>query len=847
MLITHLELFKFIRFSLNQIDTFKYSPEKLIQIILGSNGSGKSSLIELLTPLPPDSNDFSKDGYKVVHITKSGNSYVLKSSFNPTRHNFLKNDEELNPGGTITVFRELVKIEFGITNEIHDLMIGRELFHNMSFARRREWFTKLSDTNYDYALKVYNKLRERSRDITGALKLAKNRYTNEAAKVISVEEESKLKEDAELTHKELNLLIENSAPLDNSVNYYKNEKTEKLIELEKLSDKLLRMRCVAPYGTYAYGINPNGMKEVNEWREPIKVCFNSVEEIDVVVNELSHKVTAIDTLINTNVEEYSRLTEKINILIKTGNEGIKELNDRVMNLNMKECSLRSYLKLGILIEEDPLILINALDSVYENISNIALTIPENRDKKFSRDKLNELKTTIVKYKDEKIQLISDVSKLEARIIHLETHKANGSIACPSCNHKWIPGYSDEHLNQLVIQLTTSNENLNIVNKKIEGIEKDIEANEEYSKEYNEYVRCITNWPVLKPIWDKLIDNDFIRNRPRVIPSMLDKFKIDLDYELKIKNVKNEIVELEELIKLAEAVGDANLNELQNRLVEVTTFIDNKTAELNKLRKDISGYVEYKKELIEAFKLESKIHELIKHVETANKNMVEMMRRETLSHCIRQLQSSLALKETTLNAINLQKGIIEDLKKQIDILTIEEESSKLLVKTLSPTEGLIASGMLGFIKAFIGQMNNIIKKIWSYPLRVYDCGCDDGELDFKFQLDVENGQNIVPDIKLGSAGMKEVVDLAFKIVAMKYLHIANGPLVLDEFSKNLDTTHRVSAMNNLKLLMDNGSFSQLFMVSHDYEVYGIFTNADIVVLDSRNITVNSKYNECVVIN
>ena len=375
MLITELKLRKFKRFALSQIDEFTITPTALIQLILGSNGCGKSSLIRQLSPLPASADDFYKDGSKVIHISSRGNNYILQSTFSPVRHSFIRNDEpDLNPGGSVTVFKELVKQEFGITTDVHDLMIGEELFDEMSPMRKRDWFTKLADTNYDYALSVFNKLKERSRDTVGALKLNKNRLTSETAKLISPEEETKLREDTRLIQKELTLLMEQSAPLTNSIKYYENEKNVNLIELEKLSNKLLRMKYVAPYGTHPYGIDPTTPLERDDWGELIRVGFTSIEDVERVINDLSHKATAIEVLLNNALKEHTLINDKIDILVKTGNEGISALQtslDKLKAAKVVELAKRNL----ALANVDARVSINAFDSVYEIITSIAMSIP----------------------------------------------------------------------------------------------------------------------------------------------------------------------------------------------------------------------------------------------------------------------------------------------------------------------------------------------------------------------------------------------------------------------------------------------------------------------------------------
>jgi DNA repair exonuclease SbcCD ATPase subunit len=55
MKILKLILRGYTRLQLKQITEFVYTPTDSIQIIIGTNGSGKSSILEELSPLPADS------------------------------------------------------------------------------------------------------------------------------------------------------------------------------------------------------------------------------------------------------------------------------------------------------------------------------------------------------------------------------------------------------------------------------------------------------------------------------------------------------------------------------------------------------------------------------------------------------------------------------------------------------------------------------------------------------------------------------------------------------------------------------------------------------------------------
>lgn len=847
MRITYLELVGFKRMALNSVNSFAFTPSEPVQMILGTNGSGKSSLIAELTPLPADPAAYLKEGSKTIQITHRGNSYTLKSTFSPTaKHSFEKDGEEKNDGGTATAQRELVRQEFGITPEIHELLIGLERFHAMSPSRRREWFTKLSDISYDYALQVFARLKERSRDLSGSLKLARKRLVTESAKIITDAEEVRLRSDVETTHRELNLLIEQSAPLARSIELIRQDRRHGFDELGNLSRKLLNMRFSSPLS--AYGLDENTELRRDDWGELVRPHFDSLEQIDSHIDIIRHEITAREALLNKAVQEHGKLEETIAILTRTGEAGMQSLKERQAALRESRNEVLAKRQLGI-EGIDPLTAPQALEAVRESLTQTFAALPDNSEKRYSQTRQSECNAVLLEVKNQRAALSAELTKAVATKAHMEVHKSSGQLSCPACGHHWVLNYSEERYVQLQEAIATLEQDISKLDKKIEEISAEITAIAEYGALYGAYQRCVRAWPVLNPFWGYLGEQLLVTHSPRKAAVVLEVFGADIELEVQARKLDEQLREVQELMTAAEKIGDATLGESQEKLHSCTLTIELLTAQLSHYRTKLAEYSQYRRQLAEGIELGARINELMVKQEALNDDLIEAIRRDTLNHCVRQLQHSLAIKQETLSAAVLQKGIVKDLEQQIALQSVEEEAAKLLVKQLSPTDGLIAEGLLGFIRNFTSQMNNLIRKIWSYPLQILECGVSSAtgaELDYKFPLMVKTKTNVAPDIKQGSTGMREIVDLAFKVVAMRYLDLAESPLYLDEFASSLDEEHRSSGIITIKNLMDQQPFTQLFMVSHYLSSYGSFTNAQVCVLDASNITVPDKYNQHVVI-
>lgn len=847
MKIVSLELIGFKRMALNQVGLFKITLTQAVQLILGTNGSGKSSLIAELSPLPANPADYLKEGSKTIWITHRGSSYVLKSWFSPSqKHSFEKDGEQLNDGGTVTVQKELVRQEFGITAEIHDLLIGRIRFTDLEPTKRRMWFTRLSDTSYDYALAVFQRLKDRLRDTSGALKLAKKRLVAEEAKVISDAEQEKLQREVHEIAAELNFLQAQRAPVERPSAAYQSEIAQGLQDLERLSHRLLRQRIVPPsrVDTTVYAPDWTGIRVRT---------FSSLQDVSDAIDACKHEISVNQELINKLVAEHRKIEETVTVLKRTGAEGVASLQaKRNALLDQAEALYgQRTLKIALDVEANPAVLRQALESVREQLTQIFSELPANEDKRYSTARLQELQQQTLAAKDERTRKSGLLTRLVGFKSHLEAHKNTDAVKCPQCSFSWHLGYSEEKYQQTLEQIGQGEDELRKQEQSIEALEAQAKGIREYSELYRAYMRITQAYPVLGNFWDHLAETGYVLNAPRAAIPLLDHFAGDLELEIQADALAKQSREVDALIKDAEQVGDASLAEQQLKLEEVTLHIEGLTARLNRAREQQEEYVLYRQRVSESQEMAAKIALMRTNLSSANEQMVEMLRREMIQQAVRHLQHLLYMKEETLSAVNVQKSIIADIQANISRLELEEEAAKMAVRELSPTEGLIAEGLLGFIRSFVAQMNNLIRKIWTYPLVVRDCGSVDSEgaeLDYKFPMMVQSKENIVPDVGLGSTGQQEIVNLAFKVTAMAYLHLSEAPLYLDEFASSLDEAHRSSASATIKALMDQRPFTQLFMVSHYSAQYGALSNAEICVICPSNITVpvEHKYNQHVVI-
>lgn len=823
MKILSIELFGYTRFKLSQINRIKITTTEIIQLILGTNGVGKSSLMEELTPLPANHADFTKDGYKIIELSNNKSHYLLTSKFSPKQeHSFLKDGNELNEGGTITVQKELVKQEFGITPEIHDLIIGNEKFHLMSPARRREWFLKLGETSYEYPIKIFNRLKDKLRDVQGGIKLNKKRLVTETNKVIKQEDIKQYQNDIELLHFIVSNLIRNKTQISSDLDYIQEEKNKILNSIGQISRMVLSTKLHNPL--------PNEV--------------HSEEELYFHIRRSEESLTSLAKTLKEKVDEVTEL-ERIFLLLNTSsNSDITELQKQYEILITQYEENKKKQKLNLTFDNPDQIL-NLVISLFPILESVLDEFPANTDRHYSRHTLDNTSRLLFKLTDEKNKLETQYRKTQSHLDHIETHLKEGKVQCPKCEHLFIKDYSEKEHQTVKSILSKTEAEITALVKSIDTTTERLTHIQTYGRKFKEFKQLTESFHQIKPFWDMILKEDYIINQPSMIVIQLSLLEADLKLALNNKAHQEEIKRIEEIIDSVKKTQITNLDSVKARIALLSEEIDrivSKQKETSDQLEKLTIFQHKTKALQQQYE---ELQMLDRFITENTNDHYRLYKNDFLNKLIRQFQSVLAIKERTLYESSLQIKLIEDIQQQINILERDEETLKLLTNTLSPSDGMIAEGLFGFIKSFVKQMNQIIKKTWTYNLEIIPCGLsDDGgvDLDYKFPLKVQNSSRPTPDVSKGSSSMKEITDLAFRIVAMKCLGLSQSPLYLDEFAKTLDHQHKLNAVVSIKSLMEQQAFTQLFIISHDFSQYGSFAKTEVTVLDDANILVPGEYNK-----
>ena len=78
-MIVKLILKGYIPLNTKGVEYFETDQLGLMNILIGRNGHGKSSILNEASPMPPENADYVEDGYKYVEIINKGKRYYLES------------------------------------------------------------------------------------------------------------------------------------------------------------------------------------------------------------------------------------------------------------------------------------------------------------------------------------------------------------------------------------------------------------------------------------------------------------------------------------------------------------------------------------------------------------------------------------------------------------------------------------------------------------------------------------------------------------------------------------------------------------------------------------------------
>ena len=819
MKIIKLILNKYKRFTLTKPDVFEYVPEKKVQIILGTNGSGKSSLLSELTPIPPNKGDFRPGGCKEIHIEHNGKLYVLTGDFTKSpRYSFSVDGEELNPSGTLSIQKTLVSQHFDVDKDIYKLVSGKSSFSAMTLGERRKWFTELLDSNLEYALGVYKRLTEHKRDLEGTIKILRTKATREKENLLKPSDIIKIEEEISFLKKYKEDLLSRKEDVENfNVRDYIDSHNEKLMNT---------------INSYRLNSNPPIRDNPNNTTSMVDKINSEVKVLQQQADALHQQLSKL----HTNKEEIS--TTEVSTLEQELDK-VKQDIGNLMSLIPEE------LELTLTDVEE---FVRVYQTVYVRLSELFADMPHDPDRIYHKDnlnKLNEERLKLIKHIDTDEKLLE--SKIEEKN-KLDALYKQDDVECPKCHHTWKPGYTDrEHHLQLSKEIEELHHRITTRRKRVNEIEDHLKLIQERTSKLSEVYNIFNRWDQLQTVWKYIERNtDLYTGGEPVISTLYQLYDISTKVS-PISNLLKEYTSIKKEIEQAKKIDKLQIDNLKNQIDTLTEQYHNVKDRIRTLEKKARFYTKVTNQLHHIQREFDNLNEELENRKDMYSKSSKLLEQHVLNNVITLINNILVEKEKMYNETMLFSNTISELEKQIDELTAKKEVTDMIIEALSPKQGLIGKVIIPKINAIIDAVNEKISTVWTYPLEIVKYDPETiTKLDYKLKVLV-NGTEIVDDIKDTSSAMKEIIDLAFRLVVLSYKQL-DVPLYLDEFGKSMDSIHRTRIYQMLVQTADVSPYTHVFIVSHFVSSYGSVSNADFVIMSEDNIDIPGgvEYNKVVTI-
>lgn len=759
--------------------------------ILGTNGSGKSSLLQECNAFPAIKSKYKTGGSKEVWFKHQGTRYYSLSSFEEDTPSYtlhdMDNDIALVNQGNQTTYKKVL-YDLLKWNEKHKALLYETPIAELPPSARKNTFSLLNGDDVEKGLSLYFKLVKQNKDIKAQLAYINQRY--EATK------------DRQIT--------------DEQYQSYLTELQRIRLEGDKLD--LLRTPTTLSKGQIEDLLNSKDIQLTNlnsVLIEQDNKLNSKLKEIDLDLNDLDIEYNKITNLIIQLESESKYIAKDLDELEKNKYqiENLKDIDEVNLLTNINKLKIE-LLQLENIINPNidqlnTFSRLNKLNDLYSTYWSEDILTTD----------LNQVKQTLDNYRiweDTRVRYVESISSCQT-----EHNKLNNGIglACPNCNTPLLIGDTGVLSASLLEQKLISLQN---------EFKQHLADGEKYSQVsglVDLYDRCKALYQHLKNEWD-----GGIKKLPEKITELRLRYQTSLDWEKKQK-LEHELLKLNNLwlmIKDKPSYDEQRLIVLQNAYAACFDKLH-----LNKQRLNI--LITIKELNLNYIKTKESIIKINKEQLDLNNELIKCLNDINILNQLSLVNKNILEVNTILTQHSSSEELLNQYKSDINKLTNEQIVINKLMDKLSPIDGELALAMVGNINSVLQEANHILSLTWSYPLEFILYKTEEST-ELKYQLPMlVNEEHHLMDINEGSSSIKEIGNFALTMALLRHLGLNDLPLYLDEFGRTMDVVHRSEAYRAIYHLYEIGYFSQLIMVSHHSDVYS-GVSMGLTVLCDKNIQI-----------
>jgi len=824
----------FAGLGLHDIKEFDFSIRKKMMIILGGNGCGKSSFLDVYFPLALAKTDFRVGGSYVNFSEKDGIRY--KFSMKRTEANLLCSIRNLTTNEDVCrdvnpkVYNQRVEDITKLNKDIVDLINGRTKICSANATVRKAWFTMLSTTDLTYGLKFYKDMRTHHRDLGAVVEHLSRKIAEIKLRTVECQDERDAVKQR-LDDMEVELAQYNGESIRNLEAY--------------------RDRMGVPLTHYINADKQMATATVNAvLRMPRSVDLSegALFELTTQVAELATDVARIEGEIgqrNQQLAEYENALQRQAYLMRN-HEGLKaqleEWTQALQELTARRDGLR-YSHLAELPQDQ---LSRAIESFALVRQKLVMAVHRNRGKyriTGAEERLEQINLSIARLDVQAANNRMRIQEIEHDLSHFEQTEA---VDCPQCHHTFKPGVArgrDELLASYAEhekQLAAATTELQQLGEEREPLLSDLTA----LRELRQLMVSNSNHPAFGPFFKTLYTDDVFTDNKASLQ------KYVAEFEAEMETARSYVSAVERHAKLTREWEDAvrSVGELDAGLLSKVDEVRKALAAVTLRYTDAKAYLESVQSELDLAKRCQKHVDDFERVQAQVRQATESTFVEAFWDVLmrnkERLLDTYSSCRTRWNAMESELRQLAEFEREHAELTEQRYHVGQMIQAWSPEKGVLQKYYFNAISRITLMMSAHVKPCWSYDMRVLPCSTDNGDLNYLFPYLLKDKVEPVSDISKASTGQAEIFNLAFRLVGYAALGLEQYPLLLDEPATGFDENHRGRLVNYVKKLLDNSMFSQLLVVSHLSDVHTKLNEAEYCVIEPDGVTLPERYNEAI---
>ena len=818
-----------------------------ICLIIGPNGSGKTTILSMLHPFSDvgnldvrNANQLilnKKDGYKEIVIRKKNDLYTIKHfytyhktkdrEYHGVKSYIYKNEEDLNPNGNVSSFKEIIKNELQIESDYLKLIrleSNVTSLIDLSSTERKNFMSKIMDDIGIY-LKYYKAINNKLRQLDNMIghdvdKIKRLKISDKVQYEDSIESLKKSIEQEQALYISLNneaaVLKEkyhNIEDVDNLSIHIKETKA-KLKKMEKILEKKSEMVSTDPsyYEEKIQSAHEKMIKNKADYESNNTIIKTNLSLLDSMTNQY-HSLMVQKTKSEETDKELRRMEDNLTKIRKEMRVSEDILGDFKPNISKEELS------------EFMRFLTTQSHYAYETYEFGESVITKVID-------LMERGKNINHYINSHLLELSGESGNQDTIFmhyittkfHIQDKKIECEKTCPAKDFYYqIQTLINNSIDKDTLKTKDFYTNMSYVYDNIQRIlnafkdYKDIiERLPEYHKNFFKLDAFYDHFSHCQPIYDEEKMKDFLSLTTEY--DHYNQLKKDYDKENSLKQTFSSLtyaIDVDDELSIVKK----NINDTQVTLSDLRDTNKLLKEENEALDRDIEINTDIK-ETLESYGDTKNLYQKYLDDNTLKNDINESLKTNALHSQDSASMLALYRNELQTKLSNLQQ--YEAIEKEMETMNMAYDDLVLIKKSLSSKEGM----PLRIIGRYLDNTETITNELLdiAYDGKIY---IDKFNITAnEFSIPFYNNGVRLDDVKFASQGELSFLSIALSFALSSQVLSKYNIMLLDEIDGPLDTRNREKFIKILENQIERIHSEQNFLITHN----DMFSSYPVDILD-----------------